>query len=184
MAESWAFVFLPLIVLMNLKFLKNPKIRSLCLASISLSLLFITHNVTTLTFGPLFALLFLVAGIMNKISVKKIAKYFAVLLFWSVALASFFFLPAYLEKSLAHTESLTSGYFNFLAHFVSLKQSLLTYFWAYGSSEIGPTDDLSFMVGPFQLILLLLILIKLAVTKFRENSSFVSIFIVLCNFLL
>lgn len=180
MAESWAFVFLPLIVLTILKFLKTPKLRSLCLASISLSLLFVTHNVTTLTFGPLFAILFLITGVINKISFKNIAKYFAILLFWSVALASFFFLPAYLEKGLAHTESLTSGYFNFLAHFVSLKQSLLTYFWAYGSSEIGPTDDLSFMVGPFQLTLLLLILIKLIVSKFREkNSSLVSIFIVL-----
>lgn len=165
MGESWAFVFLPLIVLFVIKFLRDPKRKPFIAASISLSLLFITHNVTTLTFGPLLALMFFVIGSLYKVPFKKLLIYFPSLVGLSVALASFFFLPAYIEKGLVHTESLTSGYFNFLAHFVSLKQSLFTFFWGYGSSEIGPTDDLSFMVGPFHLILLLLVLIKLIFIK-------------------
>jgi len=165
MGESWAFVFLPLIVLFTTKFLRSQKPKSFILASISLSLLFITHNVTTLTFGPLLATMFFTVGYLHKVPFKKLLIYFSSLVGLAIALAGSFFLPAYIEKNLVHTESLTSGYFNFLAHFVSLKQSLFTYFWGYGSSEIGPTDDLSFMVGPFHLILLLLVLIKLLSTK-------------------
>lgn len=160
MAESWSFVFLPLIIWMTLKFLDSPTIKKMVMVSISFSLLLVSHNVTTVTFGPLFVIFFCSMAYFRGWEPKKIFKYLFLILLYAVGLSAFFFMPAYLEKNLAHTESLTIGYFNYLAHFVSLKQLLFTSYWGYGSSEIGPTDDLSFFIGPIHLLLFLIAIFK------------------------
>lgn len=171
MAESWAFVFLPLIIWTTLRFLDSPSIKKMVTTGIAFSLLLLSHNVTTLTFGPLYLIFFYLSAKFRGWETKKILKYLSIILFYAVGLSAFFFLPAYLEKNLAHTESLTIGYFNYLAHFVSLKQLLFTSFWGYGSSEIGPTDDLSFFIGPVHLLLFGLAVFKSAKNHRSDNLN-------------
>ena len=152
MGETWAFVFIPLILFALLKLYQRPNLKTSALLALAYAALLTTHNITTLIFSPLVGLtaLLLLIGKRNKLI---IIKYGFLALLWSILAAGFFFLPLLFEQGYAHTKSLISGYFNYLAHFVSLKQLFFTTFWGYGSSEIGPTDDLPFFVGPVHLFL-------------------------------
>lgn len=70
-------------------------------------------------------------------------------------LAAFFFMPAILEKGLVQSESLITGYYSYLNHFVSLKQLFIEYTWNYGASYWAePREEMGFMVGHVHLILL------------------------------
>lgn len=152
MGETWAFVFLPLILFALFKLIKKPNLKSTALLGLSYAGLLVTHNISTLIFSPmvgLFGLFFL----LRHPDKKGLIKFGLLGLVWSVAIAGTFFLPVLFEKGYAHTETLIQGYFNYLAHFVTLKQLFFTSFWGYGSSEIGPTDDLSFFIGPVHLLL-------------------------------
>lgn len=158
MGETWAFVFIPLILYALLRLFQKPNLKSAALLSLSYAALLVTHNITTLIFSPLIGLIaiLLLFGKRNK---ATIIKFGLLSLVWSVFAAGFFFLPLLFEQGYAHTESLVSGYFNYLAHFVSLKQFFFTTFWGYGSSEIGPTDDLPFFIGPVHILLAIISLI-------------------------
>jgi len=158
MGESWAFVFIPLILLKIKNLADNQNLKNLCLTGFSFALLIATHNVTTLIFTP-FALLWGGLLFMQKrgFTISKImssAKWLISSVLWGSALSAFFLLPVIFEKRFAHTESMIGGYFDYRAHFITLKQLFLTSFWGYGSSEIGPTDDLSFFFSPLLLLLL------------------------------
>lgn len=154
MGESWAFVFMPLILLCLTRFIRYGTRRALLFFSLAYAGLLATHNISTLIFTPLATIwgaVLLKLELPKPILIKRIISLvFAGLL--AVCLSGFFFLPVIFETKLAHTESLLSGYFNYLAHYVSIKQLFGTSFWAYGSSEIGFTDDLSFSFGFVHLI--------------------------------
>jgi len=155
MGETWAYVFLPLIVLALKKISEKSDLKSSALLALSFAGLLTTHNVTTLTFTPL--ILFYVAYLVfskAKLDFKNIlleAKSYFIPFVWGGAIAAFFFLPVIFEKQFAHTESMIGGYFDYRAHFVSIKQLFLSTFWGYGSSEMGPADDLSFFFSPVML---------------------------------
>ena len=159
MGESWAFVLMPLILLGIKKLSDKTNIRHLALTGVFFGLLMATHNVTTMIFTP-FALLYGGLLFLQKNGGTIISKglqsikWLSASVLWGTALSAFFFLPVIFEKQFAHTESMIGGYFDYRAHFITLKQLFLTSFWAYGSSEIGPTDDLSFFFSPILLLLL------------------------------
>lgn len=154
MGETWAFIFLPLILFALLRLFKKPNLKTAALLGLSYAGLLLTHNISTLIFSPLIGLLALILLVREK-EKKTVVKYGLISLVWAVLAAGTFFLPLIFEKGYAHTESLIQGYFNYLAHFVTLKQLFFTTFWGYGSSEIGPTDDLSFFIGPVHVLLFL-----------------------------
>ncbi len=168
MGESWAFVFLPLILFALLKLLNRPNLKSAAFLALFYAGLLLTHNISTLIFSPMIALI-VVFFLLSHPNRKSLIKYGLISLIWSVAIAATFFLPVLLEKGYAHTESLTRGYFNYLAHFVTLKQLFFTSFWGYGSSEIGPTDDLSFFLGPVQVFLFLISLFFVFANLIRKR---------------
>lgn len=173
MGESWAFIFLPLIIFALLKLTEKPNLKSSAFLALSLAGLFCSHNITSLIFAPFAAILFLVFLSRSKISKLQSIKFSVIGAFWGVAIAGFFLFPVIIEKPFAHVESMLSGYFNYLAHFVTLKQLFLSTFWGYGSSELGNHDDLSFSVGFIQLLLLALALSR----SIRKRSPiFITIF--------
>lgn len=176
MGESWAFIFLPLILFALLSLYKKPSLRKSVLLGISFAFLFVTHNISTLIFTPMVAVIALILLFLSRERVKFV-KYGFIGVIWAILMSASFFLPVVLEKGYAHTESLLSGYFNYLAHFASLKQLFFTTFWGYGSSEIGPTDDLSFFLGPIQLFLFsistLVAFLSLALKKSKLPSLIV-----------
>jgi hypothetical protein len=171
MGETWAFVFLPLILLALTKLIKSATNRHLAFFALSLSGLLLTHNLSAMMFVPFAAIWIVVFIIIDKNNQQPVfpSKLEGMSRLWrdrgvlstliealprvviggllAAAIAAFFFLPIVFETRFAHTDSLLSGYFNYLAHFVDLRQLFATSFWGYGSSEIGFTDDLSYFYG-------------------------------------
>lgn len=178
MGETWAFVFLPLILYALLTLFRKPNLKKSALLGVSLALLLVTHNISTLIFTPMIALIAIALLFITK-ERTKFVKYGLIGLAWAVLIAGTYFLPVLFEKGYAHTESLISGYFNYLAHFVTLKQLFVSTFWGYGSSEIGPTDDLSFFLGPVQLFLFAVSLFVVFLNLIKRNFKLPSLVVVL-----
>ena len=147
MAEAWAFVFLPLIFLGIGRWVVKKRWQDLALLSFGLMGLFLSHNVTTLItipFGLAWAVIWLV-----KEKKWSAVKGLALAGFLGLGLAAFFVLPAFLEKKFVHVETMLMGYFNYLAHFVSVEQLFFSPRWGYGSSVLGPNEQVFLGAGVF-----------------------------------
>ncbi|MDO8638592.1 MAG: hypothetical protein Q7R43_03380 [Candidatus Daviesbacteria bacterium] len=144
LSEAWAFVFFPLIFYTALLLSEKLNLKRLAFLALSLSGLFLTHNVATIMFLPFFAL-FVLYLILKQRNWKLIFPVLSSLVL-GLGLSAFFLLPAAFERDLIQTKYLIVGYFDFRAHFVAIPQFFST-FWGYGSSLWGPTDGLSFQIG-------------------------------------
>lgn len=145
LTESWGIVFFPLIFFSLYKFIKEEQFWFFILSIFSLTFLFLSHNVMTLIFTPV-ALLWSLYWLFIKRDWRDSLK--VVLIFiWAFGLAAFFLLPAVFEKSLVKIETLTSDYYNFRHHFVSIRQLFFDRSWGYGPSRPGPEDNMSFQLG-------------------------------------
>lgn len=109
----------------------------------------------------------------------KITRNFCIGFFWGLAMSAFFILPAWFEKKLVHIETLTSGYFNYLAHFLDIKQILFSHHWGYGTSQLGPNDDILLTIGLLQWILPFIALPLLFIFKKRKQFQYVFFLIIL-----
>lgn len=159
MGETWAFIFFPLILLYVKKIVESPSKKNLSILAISLAALFTTHNISTLIFTPMVGIWALSLLLSKyKVNFRKMLPSIGIFIssiILSFLISAFFLLPVVFEKNIAHTETMIGGYFDYRAHFVTIKQLFLTSFWAYGSSEIGPADDLSFFFSPIALLLVI-----------------------------
>lgn len=185
--EFWALSALPFIFWSILKIRKSEERNGILFFALSLSALFLSHNVTTLISLPFIALFILLLSIKDYLKFKesaKILEFFksAVLgSIWGFGLASFFLLPAFLEKKYAHVESLVGGYFDYRIHFVSISQLLFSNFWGYGGSEMGQYDEIFLGVGIVHWLIALLSLVSLA--YFRKNKKLIySLFFIFLGF--
>lgn len=176
--EFWAMVFLPLIFWAILKLARGGKSEYTIFLSLSIAGLLTTHNITTLMLFP-FAFLW-------TLLVLKVEKNWKALLKISYAslggilLVGFFVVPLVFEKKYAHVETMIMGYFNYLQHFASLRQMLFSTHWGFGSSELGPFDDISLSVGPFHWIIALLATVFLFIKKSKQRLT--GLFFVLVAF--
>lgn len=147
--EAWGMAWFPLVLLYIYKLITNPKQKSnFVYLGIFLSLQLTSHNVMTMVFAPT-ALIWAIYWLVISKNYQTISK-----LIWSgvlgVSLSAFFFLPVVLEQKYVHVDSMMVGYFNYLAHFIDLKQLFVSRFWGYGGSTWGPEDGMSFSIGLFQ----------------------------------
>lgn len=169
LSEFWAGVFFPLILFASYKLIRTKDKRYFVLFSVFLGLLLVTHNILSYLFLPILAfwILFWVReSNFNKQNIKILTKS----VFLALGLSSFFLLPVLLEKKFAHVETLLGGYFDYRQHFVTIKQLFFSNSWGYGSSTLGPVDDLSLSVGIVHWILGLSALV-LAVIKFKKDKN-------------
>jgi len=178
MGESWAFVFIPLIILATYNLAKEFTLKKSALLALSFGLLILSHNISTLIFSPALVILFFVFLFQyNKLKINKdtFLRFFkfCLSLIWGGLIAAFFFLPVVLEKQYAHTETMLGGYFDYRAHFVSVSQLFVSTFWGVGSSVIGPHDDLSFFFGPIIIIFVLTALILAFLKLFQKDKKII-----------
>ncbi len=145
LAESWAIAFFPLIFLALYKFIKKEDSRWFVAGVLSLAGLYLSHNAMTLVFLPLA----FVWAMFWTFYWRKFKIIFRIifLFIWSLAISSFFLLPAFGEKSLVNINSMVSDYYNFQNHFASLNQLFISRFWGYGGSFLGTNDEMSFQLG-------------------------------------
>ena len=143
LSESMALALIPFVFYFFYK-------KSFIFSTLFLFLFLITHNIMTVIFLPvLFIWIFYWLYLDKFKDVKNV--------FISLALAfgmSFFFtLPAFLEKDLVQTESLTRFELDYRANFISIKQLFLDRVWGYGTSIPGPLGKMNFQIGwPYWLL--------------------------------
>ncbi len=147
LAEFFALAILPLVFWSFYRLFKEETNRFLVFASFSLAVFLLSHNITIVLALPLL----LVWGIFWLVVWSKRDKQVYIKVFSAgligAGLAAFFLFPAWLERDLVQLNNMTTGYFDFRAHFVNLRQLFLERSWGYGISWFGPADDLSFQIG-------------------------------------
>lgn len=168
LSEFWAFVFFPLIFWASLQLVRSGKLKYVIYLAVSISLLLITHSLMSFIFLPIFGLWSLTLMLVWK-KWRVFPKIIAGCLL-GLGLAAFFTLPVIFESKYVHLETLTGGYFDWRQHFVDLKQLFLSNYFGYGSSVLGPNDDLSLSTGIVHWILGLLAVI-LAVFTFKKDRK-------------
>lgn len=172
-SESWAMALLPLILYFGIKVIQGNR-SSWKFLSLSVAGLLLSHNITSMLFLPVSALLLFAIHYYERHNIKNLliaaASYTL-----AVIMTTFYWLPAILEKQFTIMDSaILSGYFDYHMHFLYIRQFFEPMF-KYGGSVWGPDDDISFFLGWGQLISLGLLAVVglLFVWKNRRKLSYV-----------
>lgn len=176
MNEFWAMAFYPLIFWSTYKLIQAGSGKHIPVVSISISLLMLSHNPMLMIFAPVY-LFWIVFWWIKFKSVSSI-KYLFISAAWALGLAAFFTLPVIFETKHVSVWTLTSGYFNFLAHFLDLKQIFLRINWDYGSSVLGPNDTLSLSLGYLHWIIPAVLIISVPFSKKLRNYKYLILYLV------
>ncbi len=143
-SESFALAIIPLVFYFGLRLSKQNSKFNFSLFSLSLAGFLVTHNIMIMLFAPVL-LLFLIY--LKFVSKSPNFKKVMLSLFLGIGLSAFFLLPAFLEKGLVQTDTLTRFDLDFRVHFVTIGQLFLNRNWGYGASVLGPNDTISFQTG-------------------------------------
>ncbi len=156
--EFWALVWYPLIYWTTYRLIADQRSdisvgstaikdgkRWIPWVSLSVAALMLSHNPMLMIFIPTY-LAWILLWVVKFRSIRSISN-LAISALWAFGLAAFFTLPVLLEAKYVSLWTLTSGYFNYLAHFLDWRQMLLKINWGYGQSLFGPEDTMSFAVG-------------------------------------
>jgi hypothetical protein len=159
LAESMAFVWLPLCLWSVRGAVVRPGVRWIVAAAIAYGGLMLTSNLVIVLFTPLLAgyvvlLAFLHAlpeGATVTVWTRMVHAFKRAL--WPVAglaaglgLSAFFWVPAILEQKYVRVDQWFAGRYDFRGHFVYLYQLFSTH-WGFGVSEVGPDDAIRFQIG-------------------------------------
>jgi hypothetical protein len=178
MNEFWAMALFPLIFWAAYRLIKYQNRKFIPLLSLTIAALMLSHNLMLLIFAPVLVLwcLFWLWRKSNVTMSQFINLTVSAL--WSLGLAAFFTLPVLFESRFAHVETLTIGYFNFLAHFLDLKQIFFRINWGYGESVYGSGDTMSFALGYLQWILPVIVLLMIFfIKKIRDHKYPILLFL-------
>lgn len=172
MNESWALIWFPLILLAGYKLLEKSSkpAKWVIILSLGWFALLTSHNLMVLAFGPLFLLWLILWLIYTKAFARVV--HLAVAGIFSFGLAAFFTVPALLENKFTHINSVLTGYYDYTAHFPSIKQLLFSRFWGYGPSVwMAENDGMSFQVGHIHWVGSLILLGAIALGWYASKSK-------------
>lgn len=169
-AESFALAILPFILFFVTKLARSKTRGNFVGLILSLFALFVTHNISTLIFTPVILLWTLYSVYQNGVKSLRLFIYSFVLAF---GMASFFVIPAFLEKGLVTTESLIVGDLDYRNHFAGVRQLFLDNTWGYGASVRGTLDGLSFQIGIVHWLIVLVAVGLIVLYLFKRRKSFV-----------
>lgn len=176
MNEAWALIFFPAILWTSYRLiLEKEKVFQWVLGlAFAWTGLLLSHNLMVMIFMPVFAVWCFVFWIRQK-NPKKI---FQLIFSGSLALllSAFFTFPAVFEQKYVHVDTLTQGYYEYIAHFATIGQLLKSRFWGYGPSVWGVNDEMPFQVGHIHWILSV-ILVPLALLYFKKKRKIDSVII-------
>lgn len=165
LTESMALTIIPFVFY----FLYTKKYKYF---AVSLFLFLITHNIMTIIFLPVIFAWSIYCLIDTKFKDYKLIVMSFVL---SFGLASFFILPAFLEKNLVQTESLTRFELDYRANFISIKQLFFDRVWGYGTSIPGPLGGMNFQIGWPYWVLALFSMLSIFYAKIQRKIKFLTV---------
>lgn len=185
MNEAWALIWFPAIMLASYKIFvvkKDNLAKWVILLGLFWAGLMTSHNLMVLIFTPVFAAWCLIW----LISSRQIKRVLHLLISGLLAfgLVAFFTLPVVVEQKLVHANTLVMGYFEYTAHFATIKQILWDRFWDYGPSVWMDADDkMSFQVGEVWWILSIVVAFiagfglvrRIKSKKYKEVAIYISI---------
>lgn len=157
--EFWALAFYPAIFFTTYKLIQTHSKKYIPLISLAVAALMLSHNPMLMIFAPVY-LAWIFFWWWRFRSIKSITT-LSISALWALGLAAFFTLPVLFETKFVSVWTLTSGYFNYLAHYLDIKQIFFNINWGYGSSELGPADSMSFALGYLHWLVTLVILVFL-----------------------
>lgn len=173
MNEAWALVWFPLILLSGYKVVTTDKKEALNwipILAVAYAFLFLTHNLMVMILTPVFGFWLLIHLWKSK-NWKRILPLIISGL-WALGMAAFFTLPAMVENQFTQIRGQLIGYYDYTAHFISIKQLLFTNFWGYGPSVWGADDDgMSFQVGYLLWVLSIVVGIVLFWIIYKKYKS-------------
>lgn len=172
MNEHWALAFLPGVCWTVYEIIVRDRVRvkEISYFALFFGLLLLSHNLMAFIFTPAVAVFALLLIWLKKKNLKEKVVHLAVGGLWGAGLAAFFTLPVIFEKKYVHVETMLMGYFNYLAHYVSIGKLLFTRFWGYGSSGWLQETGMPFQVGLPQWPLAVLVFI-LAIVLFLKKKT-------------
>jgi len=145
MSEVFALSLLPWMFYFTYKLIKKYSLVNFLGTAISVSLVLMSHNISTMLYAPITIIWCLYWVIMEKSIKQLLLVSFAGLL--GFGLAAFFIVPAVFEQRIIQTQFLTSDYSDYRGHFVTLRQLFINRNWGDGPSIYGDTDNISFQIG-------------------------------------
>ena len=183
MNEFWALSFLPGVFWAVYEIIEKKERKFIPVLALLFGLLLLSHNLMAFIFPPTIIVFSLLLIWLKKKNFKeKITNLFLGSIL-SFGLAAFFTLPVLLEKKFVHVETMLMGYFNYLAHYVSIGKMLFTRFWGYGSSgwlqETGMPFQVGFPQWPLAILVVILFDILYLKKKIKKEHLFIGIYFLL-----
>lgn len=170
LSEFWSLIFLPLIFWSIYKIFNSVKRKYAIFFSLSLAGLLLTHVIVSYFFAPI-VFLWVAYLMWTKKDPKKIRS-IVIGLVLGLGLSAFFTLPVIFERNLVYIDTLTGGFFDYNAHFVSIRQIFTSTHWGFGSTELGPYDDFTFSLGIIHLAAVIVSLVLAFLCRKTEKSVF------------
>ena len=178
MGEIWAMAFFPWVIWSMERIWQRNKPIDIVLLSVSVSALMTSHLLSTLMVAPLLMVWWLVRTFQHRKNLTQNLISFVISGLLSLGLSAYYVLPSLIEKPYAHLETLTMGYFNYLAHFATLKQLITNTHWGYGSSLLGPHDDMSLSIGIWHITIAIIAWVVITI-KFNKSKQYIWVNILL-----
>lgn len=145
LAESFALMLLPFVWHGFYLLSQKRRWKYLLYTSIAFGLMLMTHNISLVLAAP-FTALWVIYLLFKAKNARLLIDYMFVGAI-SLSLASFFILPAFFERNLIQANLFINNYYDFHAHFLSLRQLFFERTWGFGGSVFGPQDGMSFQIG-------------------------------------
>ena len=191
MAESFSFVWMPLVLWGVKASVERPRWRSVAGLALAYAGLMLTSNLVAVVFTPVVVGYGLVVIVRQWVRKGKALTALARLL-WppalggllGLALSAWFWLPALLEFRYVNQAQWYGGYYDYRQHFVYLFQ-LFHPRWGFGISVPGPDDVISFQVGlvPYLLALAGLWAVMEGLKPERGEGAYMALVAVAATFL-
>ena len=180
MGQLWGMAALPLFLLGLELLIRKRGNRQIAFFAATTAIILLSHNLTILMSIPLLLAWILVRIVMEKNKRPEVVKSVTVGFVVGLLVASFFTIPLIVERGQVHLETLTQGYFNYLAHFINLQQIFVSTNWGYGPTILGPGDDVFLGLGPIHFLFAALgFLVVFFKTKKQAKKLAIALFIVL-----
>ncbi len=168
-AEFYSMALFPLVIYFLHSLILKPSWFKVLGLAVSFALLLICHPLIAFPslffIGAYFLLALWISQYWFRIWVKMILG-----LVLGLGLSAFFWLPSLLEKKFTMVDDiLTRELYNYQLHFVELKQ---LYFspWGFGGSTVGTEDGVSFQIGKYYLLFLVLSIFASLIFFLRKQS--------------